>query len=101
MPKFTRPTLTRKWVKLITAERTEHIVEQGEILGETVYTQWTFNGLGPIGTNGTPKRGNKIVPLKTKADFRDAERQERLLDKHHPIDALGEARLAIRNSTRT
>ena len=96
MPKFTPPTLKHKWAKLITLDGHEDICEEELVDDKTVYTKWTFTALGPIGYSGKPKAGIKILPLKTRADFKDAERQERLLNKINGFDVMGQAALTLK-----
>ena len=48
--------------------------------GDGTYTHWSFGIFGPMGHAGMLKEGNTVQPLKTRKDFSEALRLERLFD---------------------
>ena len=49
--------------------------------GDGTYTQWSFSVWGPIGQHAPLPEGYEVVPLETKADFAEAERIEKMIER--------------------
>jgi hypothetical protein len=48
--------------------------------GDGSYTQWSFGIFGPVGYKGTLKEGDAVQLLRSRQDFTEALRLERLFD---------------------
>jgi len=83
--KFTPPELVIQWVKAIDANGKSAIVEKetGEYEGQ--YTVWNYSLWGALGRTGKPKATTQIVPLKTRADWQEAERLEKMINQPSPL----------------
>jgi hypothetical protein len=49
--------------------------------GDGTYTAWSFGIWGPVRSKGQLLPGVEVLPLKTKADKREAARMERLMKR--------------------